>query len=128
MEKRLLQAVVCIACLVPLGAGGAGMILGPWMVKGDVVPGLDSHFRYLSGLLLAIGIAFLTTVPRIETQGARFKLLTAIVLMGGLGRLIALLSIDGVTPSMYAALAMELAVTPALALWQHRVQKHAESV
>ncbi len=44
---------------------------------------LDSHFRYLSGLLLAIGIGFASTVPRIEAQGGRFWLLTGIVMVGG---------------------------------------------
>ncbi len=124
-EKRLLQAMVCVACLVPLGAGGAGMIMGPWMVTADAPPALDSHFRNLSGLLFAIGVGFLTTVPHIETQGQRFRLLAAIVVVGGIGRLMGAMSGESVPGAMLAALAMELAVTPVLALWQHRVSKHA---
>jgi hypothetical protein len=32
----------------------------------------DSHLRYLSGLLLGIGLCFWSTVPRIEAKTARF--------------------------------------------------------
>jgi hypothetical protein len=73
---------------------------------------LDSHVRYLSGLLLGIGIGFWSMVPRIEAMSDRCHLLTAIVFIGGLARLAGLV-FDGVpsTP-MVLAIGMELAVTP----------------
>lgn len=121
-ERRLLQIVVALGSLVPIGAGAAGIILGPRMVDaGAVPPGADSHYRYLSGLLLGIGIAFATTIPDIEHRTARFRLLTAIVVIGGLGRLVSLLARGMTDKPMLAALVMELAVTPALALWQSRI-------
>jgi uncharacterized protein DUF4345 len=60
-------------------------------------------------------------VPRIEAQGDRFRLLTGLVLIGGLARLYALAryGVPGLT--MLAALVMELVVTPALAIWRERV-------
>ena len=124
---RSLQVAVALGSLVPIGAGAAGMLLGPRMV-GAVVVGsadLDSHFRYLSGLLLAIGLGYVSTIPRIETQGSRFRLLTWIVVVGGVGRLLSLLSIGPASPVMTAALVMELVVTPCLALWQYRVGARA---
>jgi len=48
--------------------------------------GADSHFRYLSGLLLGIGLGFWSTIPRIEANGDRFRLLSFIVVAGGLAR------------------------------------------
>jgi len=122
LEKRALQILVGIACIVPLGAGGAGMLFGPWMIDAPPLR-LDSHFRYLSGLLFAIGIGFATTIPRIELREARFQLLTGLVLIGGLGRAISLLDAGTPSSSMIAALGMELAVTPLLALWQRRVAR-----
>jgi hypothetical protein len=118
-EKRLLQAAVALGSLVPICAGAAGVILGPAMVDvGTVPPGADSHYRYLSGLLLGIGIAFATTVPEIEWRSARFRLLTTIVMTGGAGRLVSLLARGVPDKPMLAALVMELVVTPALAVWQ----------
>ena len=79
---------------------------------------LDSHFRYLSGLLLGIGLAFWSTIPGIERKGRMFQLLTAIVFIGGLARLYGVL-IDGWPGApMIGGLAMELVVTPLLCLWQ----------
>jgi uncharacterized membrane protein YfcA len=123
-ERRLLQVAVALGSLVPISAGTAGVILGPAMVDaGGVPPGADSHYRYLSGLLLGIGLAFAATIPAIEHRAARFRLLTAIVVVGGLGRLVSLLARGVPDKPMLAALAMELLVTPALALWQSRVAR-----
>jgi hypothetical protein len=123
IEKRALQIVVALACLVPVGAGGTGVLLGPRMLGPTlaVSSDLDSHYRYLSGLLLGIGIGYLSTIPHIERHGRRFALLTAIVVAGGIGRLMSLLSHGPPSGPMQAALVMELLITPGLALWQRRV-------
>jgi hypothetical protein len=114
---------VAIGCLVPIGAGLAGILLGPRMLEPVAIGtgDLDSHFRYLSGLLLGIGLGFVSTISRIETRGARFRLLTAIVVAGGIGRLAGVVTIGTPSTAMIAALAMELLVTPGLAFWQWRV-------
>jgi hypothetical protein len=120
--RRALQVTVAIASLIPIGAGLAGILLGPAMVDIATGPiGADSHYRYLSGLLLGIGIGFATTIPRIERRTARFRWLTAIVVIGGLGRLWSFIVLGPPNGPMLAALVMELGVTPALALWQSRV-------
>jgi hypothetical protein len=82
---------------------------------------LDSHFRYLSGLLLGIGLAFWGLIPGIADRGHAFRLLTFLVVVGGLGRLIALVVVGVPSAPMLAALGMELVVTPLLCLWQGRV-------
>jgi hypothetical protein len=129
IEKRALQIVVAIGSLVPIGAGAAGIILGPRMLDMGIADptDLDSHFRYLSGLLLAIGIGFASTVPAIETHGSRFRLLTGIVVVGGVGRLLSLFTVATPSRAMTAALIMELVVTPGLALWQCRVAHRTQT-
>ena len=129
-ERRSLQVAVAIGSLVPIGAGAAGVLLGPRLMgPGTMGPGaggsadLESHFRYLSGLLLAIGIGYVSTIPRIEKRGRRFRLLTGIVVVGGAGRLLSALAMWPPTPVMLGALVMELIVTPILAFWQHRIAR-----
>jgi Domain of unknown function (DUF4345) len=126
-EKHALQLAVALGSLVPIGAGAAGVLLGPRMLGAATVPAadLDSHFRYLSGLLLAIGLGYASTIPRIETHGSRFRLLTCIVVVGGCGRLLAMLQDGFASRVMTAALVMELLVTPGLALWQLRMAHRA---
>jgi hypothetical protein len=123
MEKRALQIAVGVLAAIPVVAGAAGVLGGVRFIGGAVEIGTaaDSHLRYLSGLLLAIGVAFWSTVPRIEAKGPRFRLLTAIVFAGGIGRLAALILSGSPGAAMLGGLVMELVVTPLLALWQRRV-------
>jgi hypothetical protein len=83
----------------------------------------DSHVRYLSGLMLAIGLGFWSTVPKIEAQGPRFRLLTTLVLIGGRGRLYALVLSGPPAVAMLGGLAMELLVTPGLAIWREGLER-----
>lgn len=126
MERRLLQLAVALGCAVPLLAGGSGMIQGPEFLHGVAAPApadLDSHFRYLSGLLLAVGIAFASCIRGIERKTARFRLLALLVFVGGLGRLFSYLSIGAPGGGHMFGLAMELVAVPLLALWQARVAR-----
>ncbi len=118
-EKRGLQVAVGTASLVPILAGGWAVWRGATMLGGGNTD-LDSHFRYLSGLLLGIGLTFVSTIPRIETRASTIRLLTFIVVAGGLARAVGFFH---AVPSqaMIGALVMELAVTPLLCLWQTRL-------
>ena len=126
-EKRALQFCVVLGGCVPVAAGLAGVWLGPKLAGpiADPSVSLDSHFSYLSGLLLGIGLAFWSTLPGIERQSGRFRLLTVIVFVGGLSRALTLLRVGVPDAPMLFGLTMELLVTPALALWQARVAQLA---
>lgn len=121
----MLQATVVVLALVPIGAGFAGAALG-MVVFGAPLPlgnDADSTGRYLCGVLLAIGIAFWTTVPDIVAQGVRFRMLAALVVTGGLARFAGLVVAGQPSPAVLAGLAMELGVTPALVLWRERLER-----
>lgn len=123
-ERHLLQAVIALAGFVPVLAGLAGAFLGAAMT-GEGAPGvsLDSNVRYLSGLLLGIGLAFWEAIPQIERRTNRVRLLTAIVFLGGLMRLVGIVMVAVPGPSMLFGLCMELVVTPLICLWQTRVAR-----
>jgi hypothetical protein len=121
-ERRLLQIVVAIAAFVPVSAGLAGVGLGQaLLLNAPVDLALDSHFRYLSGLLAAIGLLYWSVIPQIEKHTLLFSRLTFLVVAGGLARLYGVL-VGGPPPApMLFGLFMELVVTPALWLWHWRV-------
>jgi predicted MFS family arabinose efflux permease len=121
-ERRLLQRVVAVAALVPVLSGLSGVVFG-FGLTGDRTMSVsaDSHFRYLSGLLLGIGLCFWSTIPSIEEKTTFFRFLTLVVVLGGLARLLGLWLTGLPSLTMLAALMMELIVTPALCLWQTRV-------
>lgn len=127
-ERRLLQAAVLLAGTVPVSAGAAGVLFGAALfTSGSAGADLDSHVRYLSGLLLAIGLIFWSRIPRIERRPRLFRLLAGIVVVGGLGRLAGVVIARAPSLSMFAALAMELVVTPLLSVWQARIAALAAS-
>lgn len=117
-EKRLLQAIVAVACLVPLSAGSTGVIEGAaWLQKSAVTTDLDSHFRYISGIFLGVGLAFASCVPEIERKAGRIAMLAGFVVIGGLARAWSAYE-DGLPGFGHRfGLVMELGVTPLLALW-----------
>jgi hypothetical protein len=123
-EKRLLQIAVAIAALVPLSMGTLSIVEGPAILKGVDAPApidLDSHFRYLSGLLLGIGLAFLACIPGIERRTSLFRALSLIVIVGGTARLVSLIVAGVPGEGHQFGLAMELVVVPLIMLWQGRV-------
>ncbi|AXJ95877.1 MULTISPECIES: DUF4345 domain-containing protein [unclassified Sphingomonas] len=125
LELRLLQVVVAIACLVPLAIGGLGILRGPgFLGHPPVVPrDLDSHFRYVSGIFFAVGVAFVTCIPDIANKGPRFRLLGALIVAGGCARVVSLASVGAPSAGHLFGLAMELGVVPLLMLWQARVAR-----
>jgi hypothetical protein len=122
LSRRLLQGVVALGGLVPVGAGLAGVLRGAGLTGDHVSIALDSHLRYLSGLLLAIGLAFWSTIPRLAQQRERFLLLTLLVFAGGLARLYGILLHGAPSAPMLGGQAMELIVTPCLCLWQRSLK------
>jgi hypothetical protein len=125
--KRLLQRVVAIAALVPVATGLFGVLFG-YALTGDrdMSVSADSHFRYLSGMLLGVGICFWACVPNIEEKKTFFRFLTLIVVIGGVSRLLGLWLTGVPSLAMLGGLFMELVVAPVLCLWQARVANKYE--
>jgi len=126
-ERRLLQQSVGIVATIPVATGLYGVLFGQALTGDAVSISAESHFRYLSGLLLGIGLCFWSTLPSIEIYTGRIRLLTLLVVIGGLSRLIGL-ALTGL-PSLFmmGGLIVELIVAPVLCLWQTRVaNRYAE--
>ena len=121
-ERHLLQFAIAVAGLGPVLAGLAGALLGASMTgEGASAIALDSQVRALSGLLLGVGLAYWEAIPRIERHGERVRLLTGLVMLGGLMRLVAIAFVGMPGLPMILGLVMELAAAPALCWWQARV-------
>ena len=126
LERLLLQGAVAIASLVPLTMGGLSILRCADLLKGMDPPfpvDLDSHYRYLSGLLLGIGLVFLASIPRIERRRTVFLTLGAVILVGGLARLWSLVDAGVPSAGHRFGLVMELVAVPLIVLWQGRVAR-----
>ena len=122
MERRVLQISILLAGCVPVFGGAAGAILGERAFGVWAGAAQDSHVRYLSGLLFGIGLSYWSCIPAVERRGEIVRLLTAIVVIGGLARLAGVF-LAGDPGAMRWALVMELGVAPLIWLWQARVAR-----
>ncbi len=120
MERRLLQMAMILAGAVPVAGGLLGAVEGARAFGAWPGAAADSHMRYLSGLLLALGLVYWTCVPGVERRGGVVRVLTVLVVAGGLARLAGALFVAD-PGSIRWTLAMELGVAPALWLWQARI-------
>ena len=120
-ERTLLQAAIAIVCLVPLTVASVSIVRGAMWLQPQPGTDLDSHFRYLSGIFLVMGVAFLTCIPGIESKTERFRLLGAMVVGGGLARLVSLGVVGEPSPGHLLGLCIELTVVPLLVAWQTRI-------
>ena len=121
-ERRLLQIVVAVLCLSPLGFGLLGMVRGTEGFGGHgVAAGADSHFRYLSGIFFGVGVMAVSCLPRIEAMTERFRWVVLFVVIGGLARLAGFVLTEVPKDAHFYAVFVELVVTPLLGLWQRRV-------
>lgn len=125
--KAALQVAVAGLAATPVLVGLEGMVSGPQFlhVTAPWPVDLDSHFRFLSGFFLAVGIAWYSCIPGIETKTERFRLLAACTFSGGLARLFSLLVAGAPSAGHIAGLCVELLAMPALVWWQGRVANNA---
>lgn len=113
LERRLLQVAIALGGIVPVYGGVMG-------ATGQLSE--SGHFRYLSGLLLGIGLTFWAMIPTLERRGEVFRALAVIVVIGGAARAAAIIERGGDLDD-YFPLVMEVAVAPLLALWRERVER-----
>lgn len=119
----MLPIIIRVACLVPILGGAAGVLTGAGFLDEVAGPATASHLRYLSGLLLGIGLVLAWCAGDLGRRGALFETLCGIVVLGGLGRLLGL-AVDGAPPLPHLlALGMELGVTPLLWALAHAARR-----
>lgn len=125
MERRLLQCLIAVLALLPLFAGLAGVATGPRFlgVEAPWPVDLDSQLRFLSGVFLAMAIAWYACIPSIELKGSLFRLLAAFTVAGGLERLVSLVIVGPPSTGHLVGQVMELVVVPLLVLWQARIAR-----
>jgi hypothetical protein len=110
----MLPLAIRLAALVPILAGAGGALFGPAFLGESAGPATSSHLRYLSGLLLGLGLLAWWCAGALERRRAVFEALCAMVALGGAARLAGLVA-EGAPPWPHLlALVMELGVVPAL--------------
>jgi hypothetical protein len=91
-------------------------------------PLLDSNLRFFAGLWVGLGLAMLWLVPNMERQGVLFRVLWGAIFLGGVGRLLSMISV-GLPPAPFIGFTLlEIVGAPMFIYWQHRVARSADKV
>lgn len=124
-EKRALQAVMWVVLLLPLSAVIPSILGGPeFLGHPPVIPtDLDSHFRYISGIFAGVLVGIASCIPAIERRGPQLRMFGAIVMLGGLCRLLSLVEVGVPSLGHRIGLGVELGLMPLVLLWQARIAR-----
>jgi Na+/H+ antiporter NhaD/arsenite permease-like protein len=122
--KRALQVTIAILSLVPLSIGAIGILLGTsrWLPANIITPDFDSHYRYIAGYYVSLGLLGLWIIPKIEQHTGLFRVICASVFMGGMGRVASILQVGLPGPMAIFFTGFELCF-PLLIWWQTRVSR-----
>ena len=125
MSRKLLQTFLVILGLIPTITGVLTMmgIHDPLFAE-LVMPQsalLDSELRFFGGLWLGLGLTVLSTVKNLEKYFELYRVLWAMIFIGGIGRLLSILFI-GLPPVPFIAFTiLEIVGAPIFIYWHSQI-------
>jgi Domain of unknown function (DUF4345) len=123
--KRGLQLTLAVLSMIPIAVGIMGIALGTsrWLPANIITPEFDSHYRYIAGYYVSLGMLGLWIIPRIEKHRSLFRIICASVFIGGIGRVVSILQV-GVPGSMALFFTAFELCFPLLLFWQAKLSHH----
>ena len=126
-SRRGLQTTLVVLGGVAATTGLASMARGTAIVRGapPAHPNVESEHRFYAASWAALGVTLWTVAPRVERRGVALAGAGATVFAGGVARLAAIRETGSPDPLYRVLTAVELALPPALLVWQAAVRRAA---
>lgn len=128
MGRRILQVILTIIGLILIITGFLGVIYGITddfygisinsHIQGHII--LDSNLRFYGGLSIGLGIIIFWIIPSIEKQQTIFRLISLMILIGGIGRVISMIMVGNPSTPFIIFTLLEL-LFPLLIFWQNKI-------
>ncbi|MEM7040390.1 MAG: DUF4345 domain-containing protein [Bacteroidota bacterium] len=129
-SKKILQAIILVAALIPAYVGISGIVEGVANVMpgGQVAVDIDNEYRFLSGAFLGFAFMAVWVAPRIDQKATvwPFRLLCFGILAGAIGRIVSIAVVGKPSTSILLSLGIELTF-PLLIFWQNALIKQNEA-
>ncbi len=132
VSRTALQVVTAVLGIIPVVTGLIGLrgvndpLYAPVSTPHAIL--LDTNLRFFSGLWLGLGLALLWLVPSIERQTILFRAIWGAIFVGGIGRLLSIISAGTPPASFVFFTLLEIVGAPLFMYWQYRVAQGALSV
>jgi hypothetical protein len=125
--RRLFQGFLALVGVIAIGISLAHLAVGPEAIVGGsaVNPTSDGEDRFYAGLFGCYGVALLWCARSVERKQVYVNVLAAVLLVGGIGRLVALIVVGPPDPFFVAMLLLELVLPPLMVLAAKRVAQPA---
>jgi hypothetical protein len=128
MSRRILQAILMIVGLILIITGLLGIIYGitddfygismSSNIQGNII--LDSNLRFYGGLSIGLGLIIFWLIPSLEKQKIIFRLISLMILIGGIGRVISMIMV-GNPSTLFIIFTMLELLFPLLIFWQNKI-------
>jgi hypothetical protein len=127
MSRRALQVVLGVGGLVAIGGGLLQIAIGPSALPGSPGAGnsVDSELRFLSAYWVALGAALLWIAPRVERETIALRAAMAALFLGGIARVVSLISVGEPHSTLLVLMAIELIAPPVVVAWQATLDRRS---
>ena len=129
MSRIALQVVTAVPAIVAVVTGVIGLrgindpLYAPVTTPRALL--LDTNLRFFSGVWLGLGLALFWLIPSIERQTILFRAIWGAIFVGGIGRVLSIVSV-GTPPASFIFFTMlEVLGAPLFIYWQHQVAQAA---
>ncbi len=122
MDRRALLVVVAVIGGIAVGTGSFGVVAGTTLAPGDGDQGtfFDSEYRFTSTVWLAAGLALWWSIREPARRAAVTRTVLAVIVVGGLSRVVSVVAVGWPYPVFTAAMVIELVVIPLVLRWHVR--------
>jgi hypothetical protein len=123
--RRRLQGFLAGLGVVPIATGSAVLLFGSAAIPdgGVASPSLESELRLYSVWWIGGGVFLLTLIGRIERAEKELRAVCALLVLGGIGRSLAIVTEGWPHPIFVGTTALEFTVPPVLLIWQARIAR-----
>jgi hypothetical protein len=121
--RRVFQTFLVAFGIIAIGISLAHLAVGPEAIPGGsaVNPTSDGEDRFYAGFFGCYGVALLWCARGVERKQVYVNVLAGVLLVGGIGRLIALIIVGPPTPFFVAMLVLEMVLPLLMVLAAKRI-------